>query len=88
MNVLVAYFSASGVTEKVAKKLADVTAEWRDRNGGTTLFVPFSAEQKGSSPCSGRTERKKKSRDFPAFQVSVGFFRFRLLLSLDTLLKF
>ena len=52
MNVLVAYFSASGVTEKVAKKLADVTAEWRDRNGGTTLFVPFSAEQKGSSPCS------------------------------------
>ena len=25
MTILVAYFSASGVTEKVAKKLADVT---------------------------------------------------------------
>ena len=41
MNVLVAYFSASGVTEKVAKKLADVTAEWRDRNGGEWRDDPF-----------------------------------------------
>ena len=53
--------------------------EWRDDPfcsifGGTERVVPMF--------------RKKKSRDFPAFQVSVGFFRFRLLLSLDTLLKF
>ena len=53
MNVLVAYFSASGVTEKVAKKLADVTAEWEWRDdpfcsifGGTERVVPMFREDR------------------------------------------
>ena len=45
MNVLVAYFSASGVTEKVAKKLADVTGAelydiWSGRDG--SFWTSFS----------------------------------------------
>lgn len=67
MNVLVAYFSASGVTEKVAKKLADVTAEWIGMEGRPFLFH-FRRNRKGRPHVPGGQSVKRKAGIFRLFR--------------------